>query len=274
MVKDALAWVKEHAQQPFFLYLAFTIPHLSLQVPEDSLAEYKGKWPETPTTDSKHYTNHPTPRAAYAAMITRMDRDIGRLMALLKELTIDDNTLVMFASDNGAVFPHAGTDPEFFRSNGDLRGYKQDLYEGGIRTPFLARWPGTIAANSTSDLIGAFWDFLPTCCELAGVTPPADTDGISFLPTLRGQTDQRRHEFLYWEYHSGGGAQAVRFGKWKAIRNNIKKKNASSEIELYDLDADLGEKDNVAANHPDLVEKAASYMKASHTPSREPQWNF
>ncbi len=274
LTEDALRWVQDHRDRPFFLYLALTAPHLSLQVPDDSLAEYRGKWPETPLTNSTHYANHPTPRAAYAAMITRMDRDIGRLLALLKELKLDEQTLVMFASDNGAVFPLAGTDPEFFRSNGDLRGYKQDLYEGGIRTPFLARWPGTIPPKTTSKHLGGFWDLLPTCCELAGIDAPQETDGYSLLPTFSGRpSDQRQHEFLYWEFHSGGGAQAVRFGNWKAVRNNVKK-NPASEIELYNLAEDLGERRNVAADHLDLVEKAAGYLKASHTPCWEPKWNF
>lgn len=272
MANDALAWVKDHRREPFFLYLAFTIPHLSLQVPDDSLAEYQGLWPETPVTDSKHYSNHPTPRAAYAAMITRMDRDIGRLVALLQELKLDEDTLVLFGSDNGAVFKYAGVDPDFFRSTGDLRGYKQDLYEGGIRTPFLARWPGKIAADTTNDHVGAYWDFLSTACELASVEAPANTDGVSFLPTLLGKSGQKQHEFLYWEYHSAGGIQAVRFGNWKAVRNDVRKPNAV--IELYNLDADPGEKENVAARHPDLVEKAAGYMKTSHTPCWEPKWNF
>jgi arylsulfatase A-like enzyme len=265
--------VKAHQKEPFFLYLAFTIPHLSLQVPDDSLAEYLGQWDETPVTDSKHYSNHPAPRAAYAAMISRMDRDIGRLMALLKELKLDDDTLVLFGSDNGAVFKYAGVDPEFFQSTGGLRGYKQDLYEGGIRTPFLARWPGKIAPDSTNDYLGAFWDFLPTACEVSGVKPPADVDGVSILPTLLGKKDQKQHEFLYWEYHSGGGIQAVRFGNWKAVRNNAKK-DPTSAPELYNLADDPSEKTNVAADHPDLVEKAAGYMKASHTPCWEPKWNF
>jgi arylsulfatase len=275
MTDDGLAWVKDHHENPFFLYLAFTIPHLSLQVPDDSLEEYLGQWPETPVTDSKHYANHPTPRAAYAGMITRMDRDIGRLMALLKELQIDDNTLVMFASDNGAVFALNGTDPEFFQSNGNLRGYKQDLYEGGIRTPFLARWPEKIPAGTTNDFLGAFWDFLPTACELARVDPPDNIDGVSLVPTLLGRDDdQKQHEDLYWEYHSGGGSQAVRFGDWKAIRHNVRKKDAESKIELFDLAKDPGEKQNLAGEHPDLVERAARYMKESHTPSWEPAWNF
>ena len=273
MAEDALRWVRQHKDGPFFLYLAFTIPHVSLQVPEDSLAEYRGKWPETPMTTSKHYANHAAPRAAYAAMISRMDRDVGRLMTMLKELGLDDRTLVFFASDNGAVFPVAGTDPEFFQSNGNLRGYKQDLYEGGIRTPFIARWPGRIKAGATSDLVGAFWDMLPTLCEIAGTPAPDDIDGLSIAPTLLGQPGQKSHEYLYWEYHSDGGAQAVRFGDWKAVRNNVKKAPDATP-ELYNLASDPGEKTNLAGRYPELAAKAAAYMKAWHRPSREPQWNF
>ena len=273
MADDALAWVREHKDGPFFLYLAFTIPHVSLQVPEDSLAEYRGKWPETPVTNSKHYANHPSPRAAYAAMITRMDRDIGRVMQLLAELKLDDNTIVFFASDNGAVFSLTGTDPEFFQSTGGLRGFKQDLYEGGIRTPFIARWPGHIKAGSTNDFIGAFWDMLPTFCELAGTSPPDDIDGVSILPTLLGQDGQKQHEYLYWEYQSGGRAQAVRFGDWKAVRNNVNK-SPSSVPELYNLANDPQETTNVAGEFPDVASRAAAYMKAAHARSWEPKWNY
>jgi arylsulfatase len=273
MAEDALAWVRAHRAGPFFLYLAFTIPHLSLQVPEDSLAEYRGKWPETPVTNSKHYANQDAPRAAYAAMITRMDRDIGRLMSLLGELGIDGRTLVFFASDNGAVFSLAGTDPAFFHSNGNLRGYKQDLYEGGIRTPFIARWPGRIQAGAASRLPGAFWDVLPTLCEIAGTAAPAGIDGLSIAPTLLGRPGQKLHEYLYWEYHSEGRSQAVRFGDWKAIRNNVKKSPGATP-ELYNLADDPGETTNLAGRRPELAAKAAAYMKAAHGPSREPQWNF
>ncbi|HYK89870.1 MAG TPA: arylsulfatase [Acidobacteriota bacterium] len=273
ITQDALAWVRAHRGEPFFLYLAFTIQHLSLQVPEDSLAEYKGKWPETPMTSSTHYANHDTPRAAYAAMITRMDRDVGRLMGLIRELGLDDRTLVFFASDNGAVFPLAGTDPEFFHSNGNLRGYKEDLYEGGIRTPFIARWTGRIKAGATSPLAGAFWDMLPTLCDIAGTTAPTDIDGVSITPTLLGRAGQKVHEYLYWEYYGGGFAQAVRFGNWKSIRNNVRKA-PESRPELYNLADDPGEKIDVSGERPDLVEKAAAYMKAAHRPSREPKWNF
>lgn len=273
LTKDALEWVRSHREEPFFLYLAYTTSHLSLQVPEDSLAEYRGKWPETPVTDSKHYSNHAAPRAAYAAMVTRMDRDVGRLMELIKELKLDEETLVMFASDNGAVFPLSGTDPEFFQSNGALRGYKQELYEGGIRTPLIARWPGKIKAGSASKLVGAFWDVLPTFCELSGATPPTDIDGISIVPTLFGKSDQMLHEYLYWEYHSGGRAQAVRFGDWKAVRNNVTK-NPGSTPELYNLTDDPGEKTDLAEKHPDLAARGAAYMKSAHAPSWEPKWNF
>ncbi len=273
LVEDSLDWVRQHKDGPFFLYLAFTIPHLSLQVPEDSLAEYLGQWPETPLTSSKHYANCAAPRATYAAMIGRMDRAVGRLMATLAQLGIDGRTLVFFASDNGAVFPYAGTDPAFFRSNGNLRGYKQDLYEGGIRTPLIARWPGRIQAGSTSNHIGALWDILPTLCEVAGSPAPTDIDGLSLAPTLLGQPGQKSHEYLYWEYHSQGGAQAVRFGDWKAVRNNVKK-TPDAAPELYNLARDPGETTNVADLYPELTARAGSYMKAAHSQSSEPKWNF
>jgi arylsulfatase A-like enzyme len=273
MADDALKFVRDHKAKPFFLYLAFTIPHLSLQVPEDSLAEYRGKWPETPFTNTKHYANHDTPRAAYAAMITRMDRDIGRLMATLEELGLDENTLVLFSSDNGAVFPLSGTDPAFFGSTAGLRGFKQDLYEGGIRTPLVARWPGKIKAGTVSDHVSAFWDLLPTMAELVGVPAPKDTDGVSYLPALLGQAEQKKHDFLYWEYHSGGSAQAVRMGDWKAIRNGVKK-NPAAPIELYDLKADPTESKDVAAQYPDIVAKAREIMTREHTPSAVKAWNF
>jgi arylsulfatase len=273
LVEDALYWVRQHKDGPFFLYLAFTIPHLSLQVPEDSLAEYRGKWAETPLSTSKHYANCDAPRATYAAMISRMDRDVGRLMATLAQLDLDRRTLVLFASDNGAVFPVAGTDPEFFQSNGNLRGYKQDVYEGGIRTPLVARWPGCVKAGATSNLVGAFWDIMPTFCELAAVPLPAEIDGVSIVATLLGRPGQKLHEYLYWEYESGGYAQAVRFGDWKAVRNNVKKAG-DAPPELYNLARDPGERTNLAGDRPELAAKAAAIMKAAHAPSWEPKWNF
>jgi len=274
MASDALKFVRDHHDKPFFLYLAFTIPHLSLQVPEDSMAEYQGQWTETPFRNTRHYANNETPRAAYAGMITRMDRDVGRLMALLKELGVDDHTLVFFSSDNGAVFPLAGTDPVFFQSTGGFRGYKQDLYEGGIRTPLIARWPGKIQAGVTSDQPSVFYDFLPTMAELNGVPPPADTDGISYLPTLFGKpAQQKQHDFLYWEYQSAGGAVAVRMGDWKAIANKIKK-NPNANFEVYNLASDRTESHDVAAEHPEIVAKAREIIAREHTPSPIKEWNF
>jgi arylsulfatase A-like enzyme len=272
MATDALRFVRENKDAPFFLYLAFTIPHLSLQVPDDSIAEYRGKWPETPYDGTRHYAAQPEPRAAYAAMISRMDRDVGRLLALLKELALDENTIVLFSSDNGAVFALCGTDPKFFESNGPLRGYKQDLFEGGIRVPLLARWPGKIQAGSVSDHASAFCDLMPTLCELAGIETPA-TDGISYLPALLGKPGQKAHEFLYWEYHGGGGAIAVRMGDWKALRLGVKK-SPDAPVQLYNLADVIGESRDVAAEHPELVAKAREIMTREHTPSPVPRWNF
>jgi len=207
----------------------------------------------------------PEPQKGQAAMITRMDSDIGRLIDLLQKLDIDDNTFVLFSSDNG---PHreGGNDPDFNNSNGPLRGIKRDLYEGGIRVPTIARWPGKIAPGSTSNHISAFWDFLPTCCEIAGIKPPKDIDGISFLPALLGKT-QKQHEYLYWEFHEQGGKQAARLGKWKGIRLNTKK-DPGAPLELYNLETDLAEQNNIAPRHPDIVEKIEQIMKQARTPSQ------
>ena len=265
MAEDALCWVREHKGGPFFLYLAFTIPHVSLQVPEDSLAEYRGKWPETPMTTSKHYANHDTPRAAYAAMITRMDRDVGRLMAQLKELGLDDRTLVFFASDNGAVFPLAGTDPEFFHSNGNLRGYKQDLYEGGIRTPFIARWPGRIKAGVTSNLVAAFWDVMPTLCEIAGTPGAGWHRRLEHRPHASGpyRTKSARVPVLGIPQRRPGASRALR-----RLESGSQQREEAPDAtpELYNLASDPSEKTNLAGRRPDLAAKAAAYMKAAHCP--------
>ena len=177
----------------------------------------------------------------------------------------DENTLVMFSSDNGAIGGFAGTDNKFFRSNGDLRGMKGSLYEGGIRTPLIARWPGRIKPGTTTDLPTAFWDVLPTLCEVAGTDVPGDIDGLSFLPTLLGKEGQKRHEFLYWEFPSYGGQQAVRAGKWKAVRQNLAK--GPSGTELYDLEADPAESRNLAAAEPEVRKRLEGIMRIEHTPS-------
>jgi arylsulfatase A-like enzyme len=195
-------------------------------------------------------------------MVTRMDRDIGSLLDLLKRLSIDDNTIVFFTSDNG---PHkeGGVDPKFFNSGGPLRGIKRDLYEGGIRQPTIVRWPGHTKPGTTSDFAGTFQDFLATAADLAGAQAPK-TDGVSFLPSILGKPDeQKQHDYLYWEFYEGGGAQAVRFGDWKAVRKPLEAK----KVELYDLKTDLGERHDIAPDHPDLVQKAESIMRQAHTPS-------
>ncbi|HZS06208.1 MAG TPA: arylsulfatase [Blastocatellia bacterium] len=276
----ALDFIGRNSRRPFFLYLAFTVPHAELRAPEDSMKEYRGKFPETPFVNARAdavptiqpsperlpsigYRSQPTPRAAFAAMITRMDRHVGIILARLKELGIDDNTIVFFTSDNG---PHkeGGADPVFFNSNGGLRGIKRDLYEGGIRVPMVVRWPGQIKAGRVSDQVWAHWDFLPTAAELVGVKAPAGIDGISMLPALLGKK-QKQHEFLYWEFFERGFDQAVRMGDWKAVRNG-----ADSPLELYDLKADRGEQNNVAAKYPEIVKRIEAYLKTARTESE--QW--
>jgi arylsulfatase A-like enzyme len=267
-----LQFVKDNQDRAFFAYVPFTIPHAAMHVPEDDHAPFRKKFPEFESKVGR-YSGPPVqnPIAAFAGMVTRMDRQIGHLMALLKELGIDDDTIVSFTSDNG---PHkeGGHDPIFFDSNGPLRGHKRDLYEGGIRVPFIARWPGHIKPGTTCSHPVAMWDVLPTCAEIAGVAAPQGIDGISYLPALLGQMDrQESHKYLYWEFYERGGKQAVRVGNWKAVRNNVNK-DPESPPELYDLSRDIGETENVAADHPDLLKKLEGYMQDAHEDS--PLWVF
>lgn len=264
---EAIDFLQRHKDRPFFLYLPFIIPHLALQVPEDSLAEYKGKWDDPPYEGGRGYHPHPHPRAAYAAMVTRLDRTVGRLLDKLKQLGLDEHTLVCFSSDNGPTHGGAGgSDSVFFESAGPLRGLKGSLYEGGIRVPFLARWPGQIAPGRTSDLPAAFWDVLPTLCELGSAEVPATVDGISLVPTLLGKGLQKQHEYLYWEFPGYGGQQAIRLGNWKAVRQNLNK--GRTALELYDLSTDLGEKVEVAAKHPEIVARLDRLMRECRQPSK------
>ena len=268
---DALNFIRENRDHPFFLYLAYNVPHVSLQVPEESLAEYEGAFPETPYLGEKGYLPHRTPRAAYAAMISQMDRHIGGMMALIKELNLDEQTLVIFTSDNGPTF-NGGSDSAFFESAHPLRGLKCEVYDGGIRVPMIARWPGRIRAGSSCDHVSAFWDVLPTLAEIAGTDTPAECDGISFLPSLLGSARQKSHEYLYWEYHSYRGRQAVRMGDWKGVRLKVSE-NREAPLELYNLKTDISESRNVADENPDIVEKIDAFMKL-RSPSFHPDWNF
>ncbi|MBL4884398.1 MAG: arylsulfatase [Planctomycetaceae bacterium] len=264
----AMKFVRENQKRPFFLYLPFAIPHLSIQVPQDSLKQYKGIIPEE---DYKHrgYLKHPHPRAGYAAMVSHMDRDVGKIMSLLKELGLDDNTIVFFTSDNGPAYDRlGGSDSEFFESAGELRGFKGSLYEGGVRVPMVVRWPGKIAPGQTSDLISANWDIMPTLADITGTKAPENIDGVSMLPTMLGHPDeQTKHEYLYWEFAAYGGQQSVRMGKWKAIRQKLTMKGPQLQIELYDLEADPGETKNLAEVNSEIVEKIKDIMKSQHTNS-------
>ena len=241
MANDSLDFVKRNKDKPFFLYLPFTIPHGKFQVP-----------------NQEPYLNEewPAQQKNIAAMITRMDKDIGRLMALLKELKLDENTLVFFASDNGA-----GYQPKFFESSGPLRGWKRDMYEGGLRSPSIARWPGKIQPGIVSDQVWAFWDLMPTLAELTGQRPPGRMDGVSILPALLTAKSFERPP-LYFEFHERGFTQAARMGDWKAVRLGTK-----LPIQLYDMKTDISEAHDVAAQHPDVVKRFDEFLKTARTDS-------
>ena len=273
--QQALGFVKNNdPKKPFFLFLPYTLPHAELLVPNDSIFQYyKGKFAEKPYKGADYgpnanvggYASQAYPRATFAAMVTRLDRYVGQLLATLKEKGLDQNTLIIFSSDNG---PHreGGADPVFFNSGGGFRGFKRDLYEGGIREPMIARWPGTIKPGTQNEHVGAFWDLLPTFAELAGTKAPAGIDGISFVSALTGKGTQKKHAFLYWEFHEQGGKQAVRQGNWKAVRLNAAG-NTTQPVELYDLAKDPAETTNVATKHPAKATELGRLMKESHTPS-------
>ncbi|MCX6911155.1 MAG: arylsulfatase [Verrucomicrobia bacterium] len=254
---DALKWVEQNRSKPLFLYLAVTIPHANNEGTRGT-----GNGQEVPDLGIYKDKDWTEPNKGYAAMVTRMDGDIGRLLASLKQLGLDERTLVMFSSDNGPQ-KEGGADFGFFDSTGPLRGMKRDLYDGGIRVPMIARWPGRIKAGGVSDHVGYFGDFMATAAELAGIEPPPNLDSISFAPTLLGQPErQKRHDYLYWEFHERGFAQAVRIGDWKAVRLGTKK-----PVELYDLKTDLGEQHDVAAQHPEVVAEVEAILKSVRTDS-------
>jgi arylsulfatase A-like enzyme len=231
---------------------------------------YQGKFPEVPFAGKGSYGAQAEPKAAYAAMVSRLDRDIQRVIDLLKQKRILNNTLIIFISDNGA-HKEGGNDPDFFDSNGPYRGYKRDLYEGGIRTPFIAYWPSVIQPGSKSSLVSAFWDFLPTVCDLINVPVPKDIDGISFLPTLNGKGIQNKHESLYFEFHEQGGKQAIIKDGWKLLHLNVNNP-AKLQVELYHFSEDIAEQNNVAAKFPQKVEELTKLLKNQRTVSD--LWNF
>ncbi len=272
--KAAIDFLEKNRNKRFFLYYPTTIPHAELFAKEEYMKNFRGKFdPEKlfkgvdagPTFRKGPYGSQPEAHAAFAAMINELDDYVGDLLAKLTELGLEKNTIVIFTSDNG---PHleAGADPDFFNSNGDLRGYKRDMYEGGIRSPMLVRWPDKVKAGSISDHISAFWDILPTFADITGAEKPANIDGISFLPALLGKK-QKQHDYLYWEFHEQGGKVALRMGNWKAVKLNVDK-DPQGITELYDLSKDISETNNIASSNPEIVNRLEALMKEAHIPSK------
>lgn len=264
----ALEFIDKNADKPFFLYFTPTIPHADLQVPEGELYDYE--FPEVPYDGNGGYRPQDKPRATYAAMVTRLDKDVQRIMDLLEAKGIADNTIVIFTSDNG-VHQEGGNTPDFFNSNGIYRGYKRDLYEGGVRTPFIVHWPAKIKQASVTGHPSAFWDFLPTMCDVIGVEKPENVDGISYLPTLTGEAQQQDHNYFYWEFHEQGGKRSILKGDFKLIElfvNNLKK----NTYELYNITNDPGETTDLAAQNPDKVNDLKVLLHKERT--KNAVWNF
>lgn len=272
--KKALDFIDENKDTTFFLWYTSVLPHAELKVPEkdllpfvgDSLLEEEksfvgcddGEYYKNAGYGSQQYTH-----AAFAAMVTKLDRQVGEICSVLDSLGIADNTIIMFASDNG---PHmeGGADPDFFNSNGEFRGYKRDLYEGGIRVPFIVKWDGVVKEGSRSEHVSAFWDFLPTVADIIDAETPHNLDGISYLPELLGQSEQEKHDYLYWEFHENNGRQSVRKGDWKAVRYNV---HNNGKIELYNLAADPSESDDLSDEFPEMVTEFDSLMQVSRVES-------
>ena len=269
---QALSFIADNKDVPFFLYYPTIIPHAELIAPKEYMDKYIGKFkPETayegldegPKYRTGPYESQINPHAAFAAMVNLLDDQVGEIVSKLKELGIADNTLVIFTSDNG---PHleGGADPDYFDSNGPFKGYKRDLYEGGIHVPMMVKWNGKIAKNSTSDHISAFWDIVPTVMDIVNGELNDSIDGISFLPTLLGKDHQPEHDHLYWEFHEKGGRQAIRKDQWKLVRYNV---NKNGNYELYNLKEDIGEENNLAETMPEKVTELAAILESSRTPS-------
>lgn len=267
--------MEENKKDPFFLYFPTTIPHVSLQVPKKYVDMYRDVFGEEEPYLGGHYFPCRYPKATYAGMITHLNDQVGKIIQKLKQIKEYQNTLFIFASDNGPTYA-GGADTPFFNSAGifgEERGRSKGFtYEGGIRIPMIASWPGKIKPGTTTDHISAFWDIMPTLCELGGVSTPKDTDGISFVPTLLGKGKQDQHEFLYWEFPAYNGQQAVRMGRWKGIRKDIFKGN--KDIELYNLDQDPNEQNNISDSYPEITERIKQIMKDQHIPSEIDRFKF
>ena len=264
ILEKTLNFIDHNKDKPFFIYLTPTLPHADLLAPEKELEPFNNRFFETPFTHN-HYADQPKPRATYAAMVTRLDKDVQRITEFLEEKGLLENTILIFTSDNG-VHAEGGHDPDYFNSNGAFRGIKRDLYEGGIRTPFIVQWPNKIQKNTISYHVSAFWDFLPTVCDLLGENIPANTDGISYLPELTGKGEQIRHDYLYWEFHEEGGKQAVLKDNWKLVRLQVDQPEKTF-FELYNLSADPSEQLNTVNQYPEKVKELKKLMDNAHTKS-------
>ena len=270
--EKTLAYLDQQStgEDPFFLVLSIPVPHASIVVPEDSMAKVRENvQPDphvAPPLEQPHYTHVTEPKTSYAGLVKRIDDAVGTIIAKLRENGQLDNTLVIFTSDNG---PHSegGYHPDMLDSNGLLRGHKRDLYEGGIRIPFIAYWPGVIEAGRESSHPSTFWDFLPTATEIAGVPAPEGIQGLSFLPTLKGKGKQAVHDYLYWELNERGGRRAIRMGDWKAVEYRVNRGERRGPVELYNLKDDIGESNDLAAEHPELVAELTAKMDAARVPS-------
>ena len=272
--EKTLEFIADNKDKPFFAYVASIIPHAELAAPEEYMKKFRGQFHEPtpfegldqgPELRAGRYQSQKEPRAAFAAMVTLLDDQVGEIVAKVEELGIADHTLIIFTSDNGA-HQEGGADPKFFNSSGPFRGFKRDLYEGGVHVPMIAYWPSIIKAGSESHHISAFWDMVPTFTQLAGLSAPNNTDGISILPTILSKGPQRKHDYLYWEFHEKGGRTAVRAGQWKAVRYNVLEE-PNAPIKLFDLSKDPGEQNNVASEHPETVARLKTMMQNARTDS-------
>ena len=270
MIEEAEEFIQDNHAAPFFLVYATPVPHLALQVPEEELAAYEGVFDEEAYLGGS-YLPHPRPLSAYAAMITRMDRNIGRLVSLVDELGLGEDTVIMFSSDNGTTYT-GGVKADVFDSVAGLRGLKGSVFEGGVRVPMIARWTGQIEAGTVTDQVSAFWDVMPTLADIAGAQSPESIDGESFADALMGAPASPRERPLYWEYHAFGAMQAVRDGNWKAVRLGARE-TPDGPIQLFDLETDVAESQDVAAEHPEVVARMDSVMNA-RTLSHLSRWNF
>lgn len=272
MTKKAVSFINKQKSKPFFLYMPYTIPHVSLQAPDEYVKKYIGQFNEHPYYGQQGYAPTQYPYSTYAAMITYLDDQVGIIMAEIKKLGLDDNTVIMFSSDNGATF-NGGVNAKFFNSVDGLRGLKMDVYEGGIREPFIARWPGKIPANTTSDFVSAQFDMMATFAAIAG-TKPNNTDGISLLPTLLGKNkEQKQRDYIYWEYPEKGGQLAIRMGDWKGVKVNLRK-NLNNPWQIFNLKTDRNETTDIASEHPELIKRFDEIVKKEHQVSHLLEWEF